>query len=281
VRRFPADYVRLLGLDATQPMTALNVDLSMLSAATDVVLGLGDPLERVIDLNFQASRDADLSRRVLVYNALLHQRFRVPVHSVVVLLRPAADDRVLTGHYRYEGYPNRSELAFTFDVVRVWRRPVREFLSAGPGALPLAVLAEMPGGVSVKRALPNVLKEIDARLTHLSKPIPIGDLWTAAFVLSGLRLSRGEAVGLFKGILAMKESTTYQWIIEQGMKEGMKEGALQEARNMILMFGDAHLGRPSTAVKKSIHEIDDLERLHRMSKRLLDVESWRELLETP
>jgi predicted transposase YdaD len=261
------------------------VDLSILSAATDVVLGLGDPLERVIDFNFQASRDADLSRRVLVYNALLHQRFRVPVHSVVVLLRPAADERALTGHYRYEGYPHRSQLAFTFDVVRLWRRPVREFLSAGPGALPLAVLAEMPGGASVKRALPNILKEIDERLTHQSQPFPAGDLWTAAFVLSGLRLPRGEAVELFKGILVMKESTTYQWIIEQGMKEGMKEGvkegALKEARNMILMVGDAHLGKPSAAVKKLINEISDLERLHRMSKRLLKVETWQELLESP
>jgi hypothetical protein len=219
---------------------------------------------------------------------------------VVILLRPAADDRALTGQYRYEGYPNRSELAFSYDVVRLWRRPVGEFLSAGPGALPLAVLAEMPGGASVKRALPHVLKEMDGQLTHLSQPIPVGDLWTAAFVLSGLRLPRGEALGLFKGILTMKESTTYQWIIEQGvkegkkegmkegmkegvkegMKEGMKEGALQEARNMILTFGDGHLGKPSAAVKKSIHEIDDLDRLHRISKRLLKVETWQELLET-
>ena len=55
----------------------------------DLAVGFGEPLDRIADLNFQAGRDADLPRRLWLYNALLHHRYRVPVHSIVLLLRPA------------------------------------------------------------------------------------------------------------------------------------------------------------------------------------------------
>ena len=110
--------------------TVLNVDLAVVSAATDVVLGLGDPLRAAIDLNFQASRDAELASRLHVYNALLRYRLRVPVHSTVILLRREADDRALTGKLHYHVAPRRGKVRFDFEVVRLWRQPVKRFLTA-------------------------------------------------------------------------------------------------------------------------------------------------------
>jgi hypothetical protein len=75
VRIYTKDFEDQLHVTGPGPSTVLNVDLSTISAATDVVLGHGDPLVEIIDLNFQASRDDRLSARVLVYNALLHHRF--------------------------------------------------------------------------------------------------------------------------------------------------------------------------------------------------------------
>lgn len=92
VQSHMADFERVLGLDGPAPMSVLNVDLSTISAASDIVIGYGEPLARIVDLNLQSSRDIDLADRLLLYNALLWYRFRVPVHSVVVLLRPSADE---------------------------------------------------------------------------------------------------------------------------------------------------------------------------------------------
>src|SRR5207237_430443 len=72
------------------PIEPLNVDLSTLSAATDVVLGFGDPVAEVVDLNFQSGPDRDLDSRILLYAAALYHRYGVPVRSLLILLRPAA-----------------------------------------------------------------------------------------------------------------------------------------------------------------------------------------------
>ena len=40
------------------------MDLSVISAATDVVVGHRDPLKSVLDLNFQTGPDPELSDRI-------------------------------------------------------------------------------------------------------------------------------------------------------------------------------------------------------------------------
>jgi predicted transposase YdaD len=190
----------------------------------------------------------------------------------------------LTGELSYYVDRERGRTEFAYEVVRLWRQPVKRFLDGPVGALPLAVLAEMPGGESPRRALPNLLRAIDARVTEELQTPQIADLWAAMFVLSGLRLPRDQALSLFKGIPAMKESTTYQYLLEEGRKEGMeegiKEGIRKGIRATILLQGEDLFGKASATVLKKLRNIDDLDRLQRISKNLHHVNSWKELLET-
>jgi hypothetical protein len=66
----------------------LNVDLSTVTKAADFIIGLGDPLAEVVHFDFQSSSAAWKHADVLVYNALLHAQYHIPVHSIVLLLRP-------------------------------------------------------------------------------------------------------------------------------------------------------------------------------------------------
>jgi hypothetical protein len=75
----------------------LNVDLSTVTTSADVVFGVGDPIREIVHLDAQAGADADLHENVFAYNALLHRRYKLPVHSIVVLLRPQAQ------HYHVSG----------------------------------------------------------------------------------------------------------------------------------------------------------------------------------
>jgi hypothetical protein len=101
VQAYTRDYEHQLHITGPGPSVVLNVDLSTISAATDVIVGHGDPLVEIKDLNFQASRDDRLSARVLVYNGLLYHRYGVPVHSLIILLRPEANDPALMGKLNY------------------------------------------------------------------------------------------------------------------------------------------------------------------------------------
>jgi predicted transposase YdaD len=273
VQAYPADFETHLHVTGPGPSVVLNVDLSTISAATDVVLGHGDPLVEIIDLNFQASRDDKLSARVLVYNALLYHRFQVPFHSLIVLLRPEANDPALLGKLSYRTPRPRGKLDFRYDVLRLWKIPPRRFLKGGLGTLPLAVLGKLPKQVSVTEALARVVAQIDDRLEHDAPPAEAGKIMTAAFVLSGLRITKEEAFQLFRGAKAMQESTTYQAILE--------EGQIKEAKKMLLIFGTDAFGPPSESVKQQLAEITDLKHLEALAKSIRKSSSWQKLFEGP
>jgi hypothetical protein len=96
-----ADFAPVFGFPPLQPAQALNVDLSTISAATDVAFGFGAPLQEIVDLNFQSGPDPTLDSRLHLYNAAFHLRYQVPVRSVAILLRPKAEAGDLTGKLAY------------------------------------------------------------------------------------------------------------------------------------------------------------------------------------
>src|SRR5262249_42052555 len=150
VQHFLPDYEAQMGLSDLGPLTPLNVDLSTITAATDVALGHGDPPDHIVDINFQSGPDEQLPARVLLYHALLRFRYGVPVHSIIVLLRLAADQRQLTGKLRYIGRPRKGKMDFSYEVIRLWKQPVRRFLTGGLGTLPLAALCRLPAAASLE-----------------------------------------------------------------------------------------------------------------------------------
>ncbi|MGH7135497.1 MAG: hypothetical protein ACREHD_07135, partial [Pirellulales bacterium] len=158
----PEDCVAVFDLPRAAPAQSLNVDLSTISAATDVAFGFGSPLEEIVDLKFQSGPDPSVPARLHLYNAAFYLRFQVPVRSVLILLRPKADGDRLTGKLAYTSGGNRVE--FEYDIVRMWQQPVEPFLHGGLGLLPLATLCRMPEDKPLAEALREVVREIDRRL---------------------------------------------------------------------------------------------------------------------
>ena len=95
---------------------------------------------------------------------------------------------------------------------------------------------------------------------------------TSTFVLSGLRLNRERALDLFRRIRAVEESTTYQYILEQG--------ELKAVRRLVLRHGARKLGTPGKRVKEAIQELDNLPRLERILDAISSADSWNEALAT-
>jgi predicted transposase YdaD len=123
----------------------------------------------------------------------------------------------------------------------------------------------------------RLVERIDTEAPAEQAPI----LLTASFVLSGLRVSRERAVELFQGVQKMRDSTTYQMILDEGRAEGLNKGLTQEARKLLLRLGRKHLGEPGATVEAAVQAIDDLERLELLAERLTEVKSWQDLLQTP
>jgi predicted transposase YdaD len=269
----PSDFLAALDVPPTRPVALLNVDLSTVTTSTDLVFGLGDPPEEIVHVDFQSGPDADLHLNLLVFHALLYRRYRVPVHTIVLLLRPRARHPNLSGTLHYQPRPGRGKMDFGYQIVSVWDWPVEGVLTGPVGLLPLAPLCQLPEGVSLEARLAGVIQRLVDRLLGEASPERAKKLLTAAFVLTGLRIDRNVAQQLFQGVQGMRDSSTYQLILD--------EGRLEEARRLVIRLGRRPLGAPEPAALTLLQGITDVERLERMADRLTDVADWNELLRTP
>ena len=106
-----------------------------------------------------------------------------------------------------------------------------------------------------------------------------GRWWTAVYVLMGMRYQRTLVDQLLQGVLDMEESVTYQAIIQKGVAQGQMEGAVQEARKMLLRLGETRFRAESPlAVQSRVEKIKELDQLEQLMLRVAQLSSWDELL---
>ena len=91
----PPDWVAYLGSPRPDPARVFAIDsnISTVTAEADKVLWVEDPEPWIQHIELQAGRDVNLEGRAHTYSALLHSHHKVPIRTVLVLLRPAADGR--------------------------------------------------------------------------------------------------------------------------------------------------------------------------------------------
>src|SRR5258708_5298722 len=102
----------------------------------------------------------------------------------------------------------------------------------------------------------------------------------------GLRYERALSQTLLQGVATMKESVTYQAILEEGKAEGiakgmaagMVEGKAEEARRILLLLGREQFGEPPANVQAALDAVADVNRLEELTVRLKHAASWQDLL---
>jgi len=288
VEAHPADWLAFAGLPPATQLKVIDADISTVGPAADKVIQVLAPEPYLAHLEFQSSADAELDNRVLLYNVLLRWRHKLPVRSVVVLLRPQADGRGSSGVVN-EVAASDSMLDFRYRVIRLWKQPVESVLAGGLGTLPLAPISEV-----AREALPDLIESIKRRLESEAEPRELTDALAATFILLGLRYPREFAQALLKGVREMKESTTYQMIIEEGeakgraegmvrgiaegIAAGIVEGRIKEARALVLRLGQRRFGRAPEKVIEYLDSIVELGELESIAEQLVEAQGWDDLI---
>jgi hypothetical protein len=163
--RDPDSWMAYLGLQAGGPIRVLNADVSATPAEADQVYSVGGRRPYLIHIEMHAGSPTTLPRRLWRYNALLDLKYELRVRSIVVLLRPEADSKRLTGVLELRLPDGERIVEFVYRVVRVWEQPVEPILAGGLATLPMAPLADVP-----LPDLPGVLERIDSRLIAETSP---------------------------------------------------------------------------------------------------------------
>jgi hypothetical protein len=259
----PADWP-VLAEQPRSPTTVIDADVSTFTGAADKVLRVRGSPDWIMHIDFQTGPDASLPRRTHVYNALLEDRHGLRVRSVLVLLRPQADLSNLTEVYQQEFEGEEPYLKFRYQVLRVWRLPAERLLAGGPGVLPLAPLSAVS-----EAELPGVIARIRERLGGKRLRPQATRLWTATYVLMGLRYPEALAHRLLQEVLTMEDSVTYQAIIAQG------------ERKLLLLQGRKRFGEPPPEATAALEAIKEVPKLEELGVRLFQASSWQELLDLP
>jgi hypothetical protein len=269
---YPQDWARFLGAPADARIEVVESDLSTLTLEADKVLRVDANAPWLLHLEYQSTYDWRLPRRMLRYNVLLEHRHAVPVESMVLLVRPLADGPGMTGREQLRLPSGKQYLEFTYTVLRLWEIPPERFLEGGPGLMPLALVAHVR-----EHEFPGIVRRMEVKATAELPPSQVGDLWSAAFILMGLRYEPGFIEHLLKGVTGMEESSTYQLLLRRGEERGLEQGR-ERLASSLYHLGTRRFGEPSARVCGVIDAEHDLDRLTRMLDRILDVESWRDLL---
>ena len=261
----PLAWLRLVGLSG-EAVELISADLATVVADADRIVRVTNP-DYLAHLEAQSVYKVDMGDRTLMYNVLSHYKHRLPVISIVILLRKEADGPAMTGRVQY------GTLDFAYIVVRLWELPVQDLLAAPLALLPFAPLSDLSG-----LEMPSVVKRMEARI-ETEAPVEMhGFLWTATMFLMGLKFETEQTNEWLKGVQGMKESATYQALLEEGRVEGRIEGEIQGEKDALLRIGTKRFGEPTLQTRQFLAAITSKERIEQLIDRAIEVESWDELL---
>lgn len=280
VETFPRDWLRLLGIRVTGPVELVDTNLATVTMEADKVLRLEEPTPHLVHLELQASRDARMGHRLARYNMLLSYAHDVPVLTALILLRPEAESPGMNGRWTSISPGGAGVMEFRYPVVRVWTLPVEQLLAAPLGLLPLATLSD-----EAQPVLPDVLRTVKRRFESEAGDAQARALSVVTFILLGLRQPRALVQQLFPEVLRMRESSTYQLILDEGRAEGQAIGQAigraAEAREVILLLGTDRFGPPTQEQRSLVEQLQAVDELERLVRRILHVSSWDELFRRP
>jgi hypothetical protein len=247
-----------LGLPTDVAVDPVDVDLSTVQLAADKAYRLRAPSEGILHFEPQVSHDGELPDRLHLYNAHLYRLYAVPVYSVALLMRPEANASTITGVLSRRHADGREYLRFEYSVIRVWQLSAELLLNGPLGMIPLSFVTNEAAG-----RLGEFVERTDARLRMQKLPKAKRDLiLTSSLILSGLRYNGDEILEAFARIEAMKESTTYQAILQEGREEGREKGHIEARQEDLLDILTERFGRVPKKVRDRILQCQDAERLH-------------------
>jgi hypothetical protein len=261
----PAGWAAFLGVvRPPERVKLIDSDLATVTAAADKVLRIEDAQPWIIDIEFQSWRDPSAPRQLLKYNALLHERHKVPVASVLVVLSGDANSPAYSGSHAVAP-PFGPAWEFRYTVVRVWELNPETLLTGPLALVPYAPVADVAPG-----QLPGVLRRAEARLTQEADPPTANRLLTAVGILLQLRYDPMTTQELIK---------QYPEIRELGaIRIFWQEGKVEALRDLVLRQGRKKFGPPTAEQEAAVKAIAELPRLEALGEKLLDVATWDELL---
>jgi hypothetical protein len=260
----PNDWALLAGLTVVDNAAGMETELPERNRHLDRLIRVSDDQGDIaVHLEFQAGKSGNrVPIRLIDYSIGVTEKYRLPVHSCVVLLRRPADSPVLTGAYKQRSRGVMPYLTFRYRVVRLWQVPVNTLLLPGSSVAVAGVLSDYGTLTADEIALRiatciNVISDIDTRAM----------LFTIAYNLAGLRFNDSQADIMFGREISVLEK--YSSTVQATLRRG-------EAR-LLLTSAEQIFGAPSQEILDKVRNAKS-KKLVEWNLRIGKAQSWTELV---
>ena len=286
-RECPAAVMRLAGMVVEQANIRVedpNLNLPELRADHVFIIEEEQASAFAIYVEYQLEPDVGLLTSWAAKWGGLSRQLGMPVILLAIYLQRG--DRA-TFHDRYTVQAGGLTMNLTFPIIRLWEHAERIRSGELLELAPLLVLCEeVPTTETVREEVALIRGSVMARDTQR-------ELLGLALLVASRRFRREVLYPLFRENWDMIEGLEIlddlyrdtgkidQWISEgeaKGKAEGKLEGEILGVRETLLAVGRKRFGEPGAEVLQALTGITSAETLQHMAVRLLEVESWEELL---
>ncbi|MBE9033410.1 Rpn family recombination-promoting nuclease/putative transposase, partial [filamentous cyanobacterium LEGE 11480] len=209
----------------------------------------------VLHIELQTDPTKVMPMRLADYRLRIHRKAPdKTIHQVVIYLRQTNSEQV------YQEYFEIAGMYAEYRVIRIWEVPIAQLMQYS-GLLPFAALGQTDNPEQVLRDSVQAMSQLPASNQQ-------HEVLGAAYLLSGLVLDQAM-IGKIIRRDVMRESVTYQAVLDEGREEGLqlgiKEGrqvGIEEARRSIvinLLREGASIDLIAKASGMSIDEINQLQ----------------------
>ncbi|WP_394794650.1 Rpn family recombination-promoting nuclease/putative transposase [Armatimonas sp.] len=224
----------------------------------------------------QSTPQSEFPDRMFNYVGRFWEKYRLPIYPVA-LFSYDQPLKLAPNMFSME-FPGFVVIQFQFRAIQLNRLSWKDYAKKrNPAATALMVKMQIPKEERVKVRLECL------RLIATLRLDPARSQLIAGFVRTYLQMTRPELVELQRevGLLPREEQNTMmtltnEWI-ELGEEKGRTQGRSDEARSLVLRLGTKRFGGPEASTLAAL-EAADLARLEVLVDRLLEVETWAELL---
>lgn len=265
--KYPEDLLRWIFKRELKNVKILNTEINQEPIQADALVLL-QTANQIVHLEFQTLPYAEppMPLRMLDYKVRLTRQYNCEIEQVVIFLKSTTSRLAFQQEYRDR------HTVHSYRVIRMWEQDPSSLL-ATPALLPLATLA-------ASNSPNDLLRQVAEEIAKISDDSQRQNLYACADILAGLRFDKSLIRQLFREDI-MRESVTYQDILQKGVQQGLQQGLQQgryEGEVALLMRLLAHrLGEISPQLKQKIQGLS-ITQLDELGEALLDFSEVADLV---
>lgn len=231
----------------------------------------GENIGFLVHIEAQSSTEPGFARRMFFYFASLYQKYLQRVYPIVVF----SFDSPLRAepHHHRVTFPDLNVLEFNFASIQLNQLNWRDFLNQH-NPVAAALMAKMQIAPEDR---PKVKAEC-LRLLATLKLDPARTRLISGFVDTYRKLNKAERQAFETEVdrIETSERETVMQIVTSWMKEGIEQGAIREARSLILRQLVRQVGEMPDVVRSQVNALP-IEQLENLGESLLDFSSLTDL----